>query len=102
MARYANLNLYSQEEKDFWDKLCLCAGKKYQTFRGLDYTFAIKGNELFFTRKRKSITRATIMQAYRKAKEKLAKGLPISGPKKLDVFGASYLYPIFKDLGLFE
>ena len=47
-------------------------------------------------------TRATIIQAYRKAKERIAKGLPISGPKKLDVFGASYLYPIFNDLGLFE
>ena len=102
MPIYANLDSYSQEEMDFWDRLCLCAGKRYKTFRGLEYTFAVKGNELFFSRKRKSITRATIMQAYRKTKERLAKDMPISGPKKLDVFGASYLYPIFKDLGLFE
>ena len=102
MARYANLDLYSQEEKDFWDRLCTCAGKTYKTFRGLEYTFVVKGNELFFTRKRKSITRATIMQAYRKTKERMKKDMPISGPKKLDVFGASYLYPIFKNLGLFE
>lgn len=27
-------------------------------------------------------------------------GLPVSGPKKLKTFGASYLYPIFMELGV--
>ena len=27
-------------------------------------------------------------------------GLPVSGPKKLKTFGASYLYPIFMEIGV--
>ena len=48
-------------------------------------------------RKEKSITRATVMKAYRKVVE--LRG-DVKGPKVLGTFGASYLYPIFVKMGL--
>ncbi len=53
---------------------------------------------MFVDRKEKSITRATILRAYHKAVEL---GM-FTGPKKLNVFGASYLLPIFKKIGICE
>jgi len=70
----------------------------FSTMKGLEFSFEVRGNEVFFDRKEKSITRATVMQAYRKAKELLAAGIPVDGPKKLGVFGASYIYPVFQRL----
>ncbi len=52
---------------------------------------------MFVTRRKKSITRATVNQAYRRAREE-----EISGPKQLGVQGASYLYPVFVDLGIIK
>ena len=98
MGRYAKLDQYTQEEKEFWDRLCTCEGKTFTTHRGLEFTFSVRGNELFFDRKAKSITRATVMQAYRIAMRLVKSGVAITGPKKIGVFGASYLLPIFKQL----
>lgn len=47
----------------------------------------------------KSITRATVELAYQKA---LEMGGIVEGPKKLGVFGASYLYPVFVRLGVIK
>ena len=98
MGRFAKMEQYTPDEIDFWARFCACAGRPYTTMRGLRYTFRVQGNELFFDRKHKSITCATVMQAYRKAVELLADGKPIDGPKKLAVFGSSYLWPVFQDL----
>lgn len=53
---------------------------------------------MFVDRKEKSITRATVIHAYHKA---LELGV-VTEPKKLNVFGASYLLPIFKRIGVCE
>ena len=52
---------------------------------------------MFVDRQEKSITRATVMKAYRKVVE--LRG-DVKGPKVLGTFGASYLYPIFVKMGL--
>ncbi len=57
----------------------------------------MKGYELFVDRKKKSLTKATVEIAYNRAKEQ---NFVVSGPKKLGVFGASYIYPIFLKLGI--
>ena len=62
--------------------------------------YTIKGCELFFNRKEKSVTRATVMQAFRKAREVQQTEGFVSGPKKLRTFGASYLYAVFLRLGV--
>ena len=100
MPRYANVSLYSREENDLWSKLIDNQGKQYYTMKKLPFEYSIKGNELFVSRKEKSITRATVNQAYRKAKTLMENDGQVSGAKKLGTFGASYLYTIFLDLGI--
>ena len=65
-------------------------------FEGLEYSYTIRGNEMFVSRKEKSVTRASILVAYKKAQELGC----VTGPKQLGVFGASYLYPVFLRLGI--
>lgn len=81
----------------FWDQLSQHQGEPFYTAKGLSFTYALLGGELFVSRKEKSITRATVELAYRRA---LDLGPDATGPKKLGVFGASYLYPIFLRLGV--
>ncbi|MCO7172419.1 hypothetical protein NIA70_09630 [[Clostridium] scindens] len=62
---------------------------------------------MFFTRKDKSVTRATVNIALEKALEFQDKtsgnaACIVTGPKKLGCFGASYLYPIFMGIGLIQ
>ena len=94
MGRNAKTEHYSAEELDFWRRFCELAGETFTTLHGLDFSFEIKGNEIFFDRKEKSVTLTTVIQAYRKTMELNAFGIAITGPKQLGVFGASYLYPI--------
>ena len=60
----------------------------------------IRGKELFFSRKEKSVTRATMDKAVKTVLELQRQRKEISGPKKLNCFGASYLYPVFIRIGL--
>ena len=95
MAHYADTTAYTEGEKKLWIELEEKQGKIYFTAKGLPYTYEIKGNEIFFSRKEKSVTRSTVNCAYKRMTEE-----SITGSKQLGVFGASYLYPIFKDIGL--
>ena len=60
----------------------------------------MKGNELFFSRKEKSVTRASVFIALETAIDLQQKEVWITGPKLLRCFGASYLYPVFQRLGV--
>ena len=102
MAHYADTSNYTDEELLLWNRLIelqhekQLQSEKFKTARGLEFTYHITGNELFIDRKEKSITRSTVNMAYKRALQ-LGK---VSGPKKLQVFGASYLYPIFLEMGV--
>ena len=96
MGRYADTSNYSPGEVELWQRLIANQGKVYHTARGLEFKYRIEGNEMFIDRKEKSITRSTVNMAYEKACELKV----ITGPKKLGVFGASYLYPVFLELGI--
>ena len=87
-------------EDALWDALVLFAGKNFETAKHLKYSYSIKGYEIFVSRKDKSITRATVNLSLWNAMNLQKAGLPVSGPKKLKTFGASYLYPIFLELGV--
>ena len=95
MARYADTAEYSAEENNLWERLIETQGTEYKTAKGLPFTYRIKRNEIFFSRKEKSVTRATVNKAYRRMTEET-----VTGSKQLGVFGASYLYPVLKDMGL--
>lgn len=83
-----------------WETLLLFEGYPFVTAKGLRYYYTIKGNEVFFTRKEKSVTRATVNIAFQTALRLQVDGIQITGSKMLGCFGASYLYPIFKRLGV--
>ena len=74
-------------------------GQSFKTFSGLEFSFKVKGHEIFISRKDKSITYSSVKKALEEG-EKLD-GL-VTGPKKLGVFGASYLYPIFIEIGVIK
>ena len=76
------------------------AGYPFNTAKGLPMKYTVKGGELFFSRKGKSITRATVMEAFHKARELQKADGFVSGPKKLGTFGASYLYAVFLRIGV--
>ena len=83
-----------------WDTLVVFQNYPFKTVKGLRYTYEIKGNEIFFDRKSKSVTRATVNIALEKVLKLKADNIEITGPKKIGCFGASYLYPVFKRIGL--
>lgn len=74
-----------------WDALIAFEGYSFQTAKGLRYTYTVKGNELFFSRKEKSVTRASVEMALETAIELQKSNVRIRGPKMLRCFGASYL-----------
>lgn len=84
--------------------LCSCAIIDSQ--RGLPFTYKMKTNaageklgEMIVDRRGgKTITRGTVVLAYKKA---LELGGLLTGPKKLGVFGASYIYPVFVEIGVY-
>jgi len=86
-----------EQRKELWEMLEYLQGCVFYTAKGLNFTYEIKGGELFVNRKGKSITKSTVMMAFRRCLE--LKGI-VSGPKKLGTFGASYLYPVFVKLGV--
>jgi hypothetical protein len=87
-------------EAALWDTLVLFQEYPFCTAKGLRFSYIIKGNEIFFTRKEKSVTRATVNLALKEAIELQENEIKITGPKKLGCFGASYLYPVFIRIGV--
>lgn len=82
-----------------WDALVLFQGYPFYTAKNLEFSYYLKGHEMFVSRKDKSITKASIIMAFHKV---LELGRVVKGPKKLGTFGASYLYPIFIHMGVIE
>lgn len=85
-----------------WETLCLFSGYPFYTAKGLRYSYTIKGYEMFVSRKDKSITKASVEVALKKALELQEKGETVTGPKKLKIFGASYIYPVFVKIGVID
>ena len=70
-----------------WDVLIAHQGETFYT---------TKGGEFFTERKKKSITRATFEKAFVKIQEDTLH--TITGPKALNVFGAPYIFAMFRHL----
>ena len=64
------------------------------------YSIPGYGNEIWLTvngeKKERSISRSSVELGFQKYLEVLVKEGTVSGPKKLGVFGASYLLPLFQ------
>ncbi|MFR1832937.1 MAG: hypothetical protein ACLSX5_07250 [Lachnospiraceae bacterium] len=81
-----------------WPLLESHQNQVFYTAKGLSFTYTIRGGEMFVDRRSKSITRATVEKAYEKLKAD--NGQTIHGPKKLNVFGAPYIWALFSELKL--
>ena len=90
----------SEAEKYLWEAILVFENYPFKTAKGLPLKYKVKGGEMFFNRKEKSITRATVELAFHKARKvQMAEGC-VSGPKKIGTFGASYLHPVFLRFGI--
>lgn len=97
MQRRKRETLLREQTPDaLWEAILAFEGAIFYTAKGLEYSYTIRGNEMFVSRKEKSVTRASILVAYKKAQELGC----VTGPKQQGVFGASYLYPVFLGLGI--
>ena len=101
-----------------WDALVICQGESFTTSgrgdkrAGVDFTYKIKisnktgmpTDELVVSRKEqsKTITRSTVNMAYENAVAVQKEEGFVKGPKRLKVFGASYLYAIFVAWGMIK
>ena len=87
-------------EECLWDAIVAYAGYSFLTEKGLPLKYTVEGGEVFFDRKEKSVTRSSILMAFRRARHIQVTEGCVSGPKKLGTFGASYLYPVFLRIGV--
>lgn len=83
------------EHEEVWKILEAHQGEVFHTVKGLPFQYTIRGGELFVDRRSKSITRATILRAWDRLQEPSGQ---IKGPKQLNVFGAPYIWAIFRQL----
>ena len=97
----------NETDEMLWQLISDNQGKEFKTAKGLPFTYSIKKGrngeplgEIIISRREKTITRSTIVLAYETAQEVMRSEGCVKGPKKLGVFGASYIYPIFIELGL--
>ena len=86
--------------QQLWQLLEQHQGETFTTAKGLPFHYAVRGGELFVDRRAKSITVSTVAAALRAVERLAAEGKPVTGPKKLGCYGASYLYPVFQRLGV--
>ena len=84
---------------ELWERITELSGKTLKTYSGLEFDYTVKGHEIFISRKNKSITYSSVNKALLEL-EKLGGVVP--GPNALVVFGASYIYPIFVELGIID
>lgn len=100
--------LTDPDEIYLWNQILENQGKQFTTSGrgsrpGIQFTYTISTNadgtpgaEMFVSTRSKSITRSTIMLAYRKVRAMTI----VSGPKSIGVHGDSYIFAIFKVLGV--
>ena len=84
---------------NLWDCIIAFGGYPFYTARGLKFKYEVRGGEMKVDRKEKTVTRSSVEIAYERAVEM---GGVVTGPKKLGVFGSSYIYPVFVRIGVIE
>lgn len=87
---------------NLWACIEAFAGYEFSTWRGLPFSYTVKGGEIFVDRKEdsKSLTRSSVAMSLEKAKELMADPGYVKGPKKLGAWGVSYIYPMFLEFGI--
>ena len=86
-------------EEKLWEAIQAFAGYRFSTVKGLRFSYSVSGNELLMDRKKKAIVRSSVNVALQNCREHEWR---VSGPKAMNVYGASYLYPMFLRFGLIQ
>lgn len=91
-------------EDALWEAIVLFEGYPFRTVKDLEFKYTVSGGEIFIDRKQKSksITKSTVLMAYANARRLMEEPGFVKGPKKLETFGASYLYPMFLHFGIIQ
>lgn len=89
-----------EAEEYLWDAIVAYADYSFLTEKGLSMKYTVRGGEIFFNRKEKSVTRASVMKAFHRARQLQQEKGFVSGPKELGTFGASYIYPVLLRIGV--
>ena len=76
--------------ENLWSVIVSLQGKVFYTSKKLPFTYTVRGGELFTDRRDRSVTRST----FERALEKICSDPAIKGPKKLNVYGAPYVWAI--------
>lgn len=87
-------------EKVIWDAVMVFSGYPFYTSKGIKFCYTVHGGEMQVDRKKKAITKSSVLLFVQRAQEMHNMGMEITGPKKIGTFGASYLLPIFTRVGL--
>ena len=84
------------EEEYLWKTLTEVSGRIFHTSGkgSIKFTYTIKDDEMLINKEDKSITRASVITAYHKAKKM---GI-VKGSRAIGISGANYLYPIFLEI----
>ena len=102
--------LTDPEEIILWNKILENQNRQFSTSGrgsrpGIQFTYSISTNndgspgaEVFVSTRAKSITRSTILYAFRKVRNMDC----VPGQKAIGVHGDSYIYAIFKELGVIK
>ena len=78
-----------------WQMLCELQKIPFYTVKGIQFTYSIRGYEMFVDRKEKSITQATVLLSAQRVLEKQNQGIAITGPKKNRYFWSKLSVPDF-------
>ena len=106
-----NTLLQNPTPDSLWQAILAFESYPFTTTSNLPFTYSIKvnrrglpGNEIIVSLKEKSITWSSVEKALDVVIEKSGGEFPVkmSTPKELNIFGASYIYPVFIRLGLIE
>ena len=90
-----------------WREIVARAGKPFVTHKGVPFSYYIKEDRsgetsgvLVIDGKMKKITRSTILLAYHRVREVQEAHGCVSKPGKIGVYGDTWLYPVFLDIGI--
>ena len=88
-----------------WENICAHQDKTFTTSGrgrrpGTQFSYTVRSAEIFVSNRAKSITRSTVLYAYRKVREMEEQGIAVSGPKAIGVHGDSYIFAVFKEIGV--
>ena len=81
--------------ENLWEIIVSLQGTTFYTAKNLPFTYTVKGGELFTDRRGRSVTRSTFEKAF----EKIRSDAAVTGPKKLNMYGAPYVFAVLKAIG---